>query len=25
MYPKMIEKTGLQPICRERRLRVPSR
>jgi hypothetical protein len=25
MYPKMIKKAELQPICRDRRLRAPSR
>jgi hypothetical protein len=25
MYPKMMRKTGLQPIRRDQRLRVPSR
>jgi hypothetical protein len=25
MYPKMIKKAELQPTCRDRRLRAPSR
>jgi hypothetical protein len=25
MYPKMMRKAGLWPICRDRRLRAPSR